>query len=185
MAGGWSAAVTAAINTFNSLGFGVKLVTVNEEKFAQIVVKLSNGSESYTMSQVGYDDYTFEVNFPAELLHGRAKTLSTGSPLEIFFAGVFLPGKVRNPTPKQKEVIVVHEFIHACGLDGRTPDDKEIPGGDHDLVGVMSAKMVEYGDGLMEMMPEKGAKPMSPIRVGGQTMCRMRMLWKNEGCEKD
>jgi hypothetical protein len=49
----------------------------------------------------------------------------------------------------------------------------------------MAAQMVTHGDGVIEMMPEKGAKPMTPIRVGGQTMCLMRMLWAGDACRTE
>lgn len=178
MGGGWSAAVDAAIASFNNLGFGVRLVAVKDESAANIVVKLSSGSDSYT-----WGTNTLTVKFPADKLHGRAKTLSSGrKALEIDFAVVFLPGKVRNPTPKQKEVIIVHELIHASGLDGGLPEGGRAPNDDHDIVGIMAAQMVAIDDGVIEMMPEKDAKPMTPIRVGGQTMCKMRTLWSDEGC---
>jgi hypothetical protein len=177
--GGWSAAVNAGIASFNNLGFGVRLVTVREESAANIVVMLSDGSDSYT-----WGDHTITVNFPAERLHGRARTVASGSrTVEIDFAVVFLPGKVRNPTPKQKEVMVVHELIHASGLNGLTPEGTKLADDDHENVGIMAGQMVEHGDGLIELLPDKGAPPMTPIRVGGQTMCKMRMLWKAEACQ--
>jgi hypothetical protein len=178
MGGGWSAAVTAAIGSFNNLGFGVRLVAVKDKSEANIVVMLSDGSDSYP-----WGDRTITVNFHADKLHGRARTVASGGrTVEIDFAVVFLPGKVRSPTPKQKEVLVVHELIHASGLNGITPEGAELADGDHDLVGIMSGQMVQHGDGLIEMLPEKDARPMTPIRVGGATMCKMRMLWKAEAC---
>ncbi|HEY8561565.1 MAG TPA: hypothetical protein VIL74_14410 [Pyrinomonadaceae bacterium] len=175
MGGGWSAAVNAGIASFNNLGFGVKLVTVKEKEAANIVVMLSDGSDSYT-----WGDHTITVNFNAERLHGKARTIATGGKtLTIDFAVVFLPGKVRKPTPKQKEAIVVHELIHASGLNGLTPAGVKLADDDHDQVGIMVAQLVEYGDGVMEMLPEKGATKMTPVRVGGQTMCKMRMLWSS------
>jgi hypothetical protein len=179
MGGGWSAAVNAAIASFNNLGFGVRLVAVKEKSEANIVVTLSDGSDSYV-----WGNHTITVNFPADQLHGRARTIATGSrTVEIDFAVVFLPGKVRNPTPKQKEVIVVHELIHASGLNGLTPEGAKLANDDHDIVGIMAAQMVQHGDGVIEMMPEKDARPMTPIRVGGQTMCKMRMLWSGQACQ--
>ena len=95
MGGGWSPAVDAAIASFNNLGFGVKLVGEKDESAANIVVKLSDGSDTYT-----WGSNTINVNFPAEKLHGRAKTLSSGrKALEIDFAVVFLPGKIFAKTP--------------------------------------------------------------------------------------
>jgi hypothetical protein len=73
-------------------------------------------------------------------------------------------GKV-NGTKKQKEVIVVHELIHAAGMD------------EHYDRGIMFANMGESGDGLIEYLHGKSSKTMPQIRVGGQTACNMKMLW--------
>jgi hypothetical protein len=180
--GGWSAAVDAAIGSFNNLGLGVSLVAVREEEAANVVVKLSNGSETYTRGT-----YTATVNFEAEKLHGKAWTRATstrqGRDVEIDFAVVFLPGRVPNPTPKQKEVIIVHELIHASGLNGGLPNGGDAPNKDHDSEGIMYPQMAVAGDGLIEYLHEKETPPMSPIRVGVKTRCALRMLWTTEGCE--
>ena len=47
--GGWSAAVDAAIGSFNNLGLGVQLVKESSEDAANVVVTLSNGSETYSL----------------------------------------------------------------------------------------------------------------------------------------
>ncbi|HVE58341.1 MAG TPA: hypothetical protein VNB22_16030 [Pyrinomonadaceae bacterium] len=182
MGGGWSAAVNAAINTFNTLGLGVQLVAVNDKDVADIHVKLSNGADFIEKGAI-----KLMAGFTADQLHGRARTrASSGSRKrepEIDFAGVFLPGKVQNVTPKQKEVITVHELIHASGLDGGIPGGGQHPNMDHDDIGIMVANMKVDGDGLIEYLADKNAKPMTPIRIGAKTLCTMRMLWKNEGCE--
>jgi hypothetical protein len=68
-------------------------------------------------------------------------------------------------------VIVVHELIHACGMDI------------HDSVGIMFGEMKEANGGLIEYLHDKGARPMPPIRVGSKTVCTMRMLWSDgEAC---
>ncbi len=176
----WKTAVDTAIASFNNLGFGVKLVEEKEEKSANIVVKLSDGSETYP-----YYGQKITAQFPAERLHGLCRTLVDDNKKEIFFAVIFLPGKVKKPTAKQKEVITVHELIHACGLNGLLADGSKDPNDDHDIVGIMVAQMKVDGDGLIEYMPEKGAKAMTPIRVGGQTMCKAQMLWGADACKAD
>ncbi|HMQ04224.1 MAG TPA: hypothetical protein PKD26_09950 [Pyrinomonadaceae bacterium] len=177
-AGDWSAAVNNAINSFNNLGLGVKLVPEKEEKSANIVVKLSNGNETYHY----YGDVA-KANFDAEKLHGHASTLVDGKRMEIFFAVVFLPGRVKGATIRQKEVITVHEFIHACGLNGLLPSGGKAPNDDHDSMGIMYPQMMVSGDGLIEYLHDKGAQPMTPIRVGPQTACKVRMLWGAEACK--
>lgn len=182
--GGWSAAVDAAIGSFNNLGLGVQLEKESSEDSANVVVTLSNGSETYSRGT-----YSYTVNFPAEKLHGKAWTVATaarrGRDVEIDFAVVFLPGRVPNPTPKQKEVIVVHELIHASGLNGGLPNGSDAPNKDHDSEGIMYPYMEVAGDGLIEQLHERDTRPMSPIRVGVKTRCKMRMLWTNEDCGHD
>jgi hypothetical protein len=179
-AGAWATSVDAAVTTFNSLGFGVKLVSEKEEKSANIVVKLSDGSEVYEY----YGD-TATARFRADELHGQTSTLVDLKKREIFFAVVFLPAKVKKASSKQKEVIVVHELIHACGLNGLLADGKKDPAEDHDSTGIMFAQMKTDGAGLIEYLPDKGAKPMPPIRVGARTLCKVRMLWAAEACKDD
>lgn len=177
----WSPAFKSALATFNTLNFGVKLVEEKEEKSANIVVLLSMGGDSYP-----YENRTLKADFPADQMHGRARTLVDAKRWEIYFAVVFLPGKVQNVSARQKEVIIVHELIHAAGLNGLFSGGTEDPKGDHDEVGIMYPKMMIEGDGLIEMLHDKGAQAMTPIRVGTQTLCKMRMLWAGgEACKTE
>jgi hypothetical protein len=158
----WTDAVNASIDAFNRLSFGVTLVKAKDEKSANIVLVLANGHTEYTYQGT---TVTPGAGFSPDRLHGKTRAYYyEQSPKEIFFAVTFLPGKV-NGTKKQKEVIVVHEFIHAAGMD------------EHDDRGIMFAQMGEDGDGLIEYLHDKGSKAMPPIRVGGQTACIMNMLW--------
>jgi len=179
LGGAWAGSVDTAIVTFNSLNLGVKLVNGNNENEPNIIVKISSGAETFTH----YGD-SITVNFPADQLHGRAKTL-VDRRNEIYFAAVFLPGRVSNPTPKQREVIIVHELIHAAGLNGRLSNGSDDPNGDHDSVGIMYPQMMVDGDGLIEYLHEKGAKAMTPVRVGTKTMSDMQRLWAASGSKKD
>jgi hypothetical protein len=117
-----------------------------------------------------------QQDFVADRLHGQTSTFADQrEPKEIFFAVIFLPGKLAKATKSQKEMVVVHELIHACGLNEW-----------HDTVGLMFADMQEQGNGLLEYSPEKGAKPMPPIRLGSKTVCKVKMLWSGEGaCQDD
>lgn len=185
IAGAWAAAVDKSVVTFNGLGFPVRLVNEKEENKANIVVKLSSGPDSYKhyvdVAATGSD-------FDASRLHGLTSTLTDSNDrkkkYEIFFAAIFLPGKAQ-ATNGQKEVILVHEFIHACGLDGGMPDGSKNKNQDHDSIGIMFAQMAKEGDGLIEYLHDKGAKAMPPIRVGPQTICKTQMIWGSEACKKD
>jgi hypothetical protein len=171
----WAVPVAAAIKTFNNLSLGVTVVAEQAEKAANIVLVLA----SRPGEQYKYYGDTAETaqDFKADILHGQTTTLQDKKkePYEIFFAAVFLPGKITKATNGQKEMVVVHELFHASGLDGW-----------HDSVGIMFADMKEEGGGLIEYLHDKGAKPMPPIRLGAQTLCQMKMLWADaKDCKED
>jgi hypothetical protein len=168
----WAVPVAAAIKSFNNVSLGVKVVAGKEEKDANIVLILANGpGEKYRY----YGDTTqTAADFTGDIPHGETRTLVDPKLNAIYFAAVFLPGKLKKTTNGQKEVIVVHELIHAAGLNDW-----------HDSVGIMFATMQEEGGGLIEYLHEKGAKSMPPIRVGSQTLCKMKMLWSGATDCKD
>ncbi|MGH9820191.1 MAG: hypothetical protein ACRD43_08465, partial [Pyrinomonadaceae bacterium] len=158
-AGAWSTAVNKALATFNGLGFPVTLVAGTDEKNANIVVKLSMGPDSATSwgqtASTGSD-------FDPKKLHGLTVPLTETherprKTFEIIFAAIFLPGKA-DATAGQREVIAVHEFIHACGLDGGMPDGSKNKNQDHDSEGIMYDIMVPQGDGLIEASKPQGVR---------------------------
>ncbi|HZZ81887.1 MAG TPA: hypothetical protein VFE62_25525 [Gemmataceae bacterium] len=187
-ASSWAVPIKAAVNTFNGLKFGVTLALVDDEKKANIVLRVATGPDTYDWpGNSAYEGTTVKTrtDFTPSRLHGQTTTIKDPSINEIMFAVTFLPGNIVNATDRQKEVVVVHEFIHACGLDGGRGAGKQDPGQDHDIVGIMVAQMTQDGTGLIEILPDKGAKPMTPIRVGGQTLCLMQMLWAGgKECKK-
>jgi hypothetical protein len=157
----WKGPVAAAIASFNNLSFGVELVPATEEKDARVVFVLANGPTKYKFS-----GGTAETGpkFKPDGLHGQTAA-QLDSRDEIYFAAIFLPGKVAKTTNDQKEMVVVHEIIHACGMD------------EHDTEGIMYDTFLAKGSGLIELVSAAGAKPMPPIRVGGTTSSIMRKLW--------
>jgi len=160
-AAAWADGFHAAMIDFNQLGLGVKLVAAKDEKSANVVVLLSSGPGQYNYQG---DIASTDGNFKPDRLHGQTAALAHDELKDRFFAAVFLPGKVKG-TKKQREVIIVHEFIHAAGMV------------EHDTVGIMFPQMQESDDGLLEYMPERGAKAMPPIRVGSKTASIVRSLW--------
>jgi hypothetical protein len=52
-----------------------------------------------------------------DALHGQTTTFTDPKLRVIFFAAVFLPGKIKKAKDGQKEMIVVHEFIHSAGIE--------------------------------------------------------------------
>jgi hypothetical protein len=164
----WSDSVAAAVKNFNTLTFGVELVEVKEEKDAHIVVILASGPSQYNYYG---DTAKTKTDFDPTRLHGSASTLVDEKKNEIFFAAVFLPSKIKDATKGQKQVVVLHELIHAAGMNGRN-GKKE-----HDHEGIMADIMTPKDGGLIEI---KGAPPMPPVRVGSYTACIMRYLWAGE-----
>ena len=147
----WAVPVDAAIARFNTLGLSLKLVSEKNETSANVVVTLSAGGDSYTY----YGD-TAKARFDASIMHGQTTTLADKKRNEIFFAVIFLPGKVKNATAEQKEVMALHELIHACGLDGGTGGGAQDKNQDHDDVGIMVANMKVDGKGLIEYHAGEG-----------------------------
>ncbi len=172
----WSAAVDTAKNTFNNLNFGVKLVETKEEKNANIVILLASGATTYKYYG---DTVSTKSDFKGDALHGLTKALVDEKKNEIFFAAMFLPGSVKKISNQQKEVVIVHEFIHACGMASITESPE-----DHDSSGIMFDSMNVTGNKLIESLHDKDAQPMPPIRVGSRTMCTMQMLWSDKDCKK-
>jgi hypothetical protein len=157
----WSDGFHAALIDFNHLGLGVKLVEAKNEKSANVVVLVSSGPGQYNYQG---DIASTDNNFKPDRLHGQTAALAHDEVKDRFFAAIFLPGKVKG-TKKQREVIIVHEFIHAAGMV------------EHDTVGIMFPQMKESDGGLLEYLPEQGATAMPPIRVGSKTATIIRGLW--------
>ncbi|HET9406058.1 MAG TPA: hypothetical protein VFO39_02370 [Candidatus Sulfotelmatobacter sp.] len=160
-AAAWADGFHQAVIDFNQLGLGVKLVAAKDEKSAHVVVLLSIGPGQYNYRG---DIASTDSNFKPDRLHGQTSALAHDELKDRFFAAIFLPGKIKG-TKKQREVIIVHEFIHAAGMV------------EHDTVGIMFPQMLESQGGLLEYLPEQGAKPMPPIRVGTNTARIVRGLW--------
>jgi hypothetical protein len=164
-AGVWADSVDAAMKTFNSLPFNVQLVAEEKETSANIVVLLATGPLTYS-----HDGTTVQTDakFKFDELHGQTSLLQSSRSHEMLFAVTFLPGKVPDATHGQKEVIIVHEFIHASGGMGND---------EHDSNGVFFGYMQAVDGGMLEYLHDEGAKPMPPIRVGSRTLIKMQTMW--------
>lgn len=169
----WADPVGAALRSFNNLALGVTVVAEKEEQNANVVLVLGESSspgyeyrDSYGTMKVGPSK-----EFKADSIQGVAKTLKDADSKEIFFAAIFLPGTLK-ATNDQKEAVIVHELIHACGFE------------DHDHYGIMYPQMKEQDGKLIEHLHEKGEKPMPPIRVGSKTRCTVQLLWSGKACKK-
>lgn len=176
-ASSWNTAVSKAVETFNGLAFGVEYKTADDERSANVVIVPATSKTTYP-----YFGTTLKPGnkFKGDDLNGHTSTPRDGNPLQIFFACIFLPANVKGATPGQKEMVTLHELIHAAGMD------------DHDSMGLMYPYMIAEGDGLIEQLHDKDAKPMPPVRLGTRTRCTLPMLWMDadkfsqiEGCKKD
>jgi|SRR5215469_8543694 len=184
-AGSWSKATAKAVATFNGLNFPVKLVKTTDEKNANIVVKLANGADS--QSSWGNTAST-DSDFDPTRLHGLTvsiiETHERRKTTEVIFAAIFLPAKVQ-ATEEQKEVIIVHEFIHASGLNGDGTKEGRKRDQDHENTGIMYDIMMPDGKGLVEGSKPSDVGAMPPIRVGPQTRSKMQLIWGTEASKKD
>jgi hypothetical protein len=160
-ANGWKNSVSAAMRTFNGLQFRVKLAAAKSEASAEIVL--------VDVRQYKYQGtvLTASPDFTETTLHGEFQTLENERPNEIFFAVVFLPEKLRNPTARQNEMVVVHELIHACGITQQ----------EHDSAGIIASHMQPAGSGLKEWGAADKIPAMPPVRVGPQTLAKMNRIW--------
>lgn len=181
-ANAWSAEVTKAISTFNGLSLGCQLAVVNEERTADIIVKLCIGKRDKNRKLVKDQSFTIAhangtINSPSrftsDMFGGMTRMLIDDRKREVIAAGVFLPGDYANLTTDQKEMIVVHEFIHSTGMD------------EHDVRGLMYDSFQVSGNGVLELLPEQGAQPMPPVRLGGMTRCRVALAWRADAREAD
>ena len=170
LAASWGTVFEKARKSFNTLKLGVEIVLADDEKSANIVVVLADGPKQYPyFGQILKTKSTFK----ADGLHGQTSSVSDDIAKENFFAAIFVPGLLKNTTMDQKEMLLVHEFIHAAGMN------------EHDSEGIMFATMAKEGSGLIEYLHEKDTKSMPAIRVGGQTKCIMQSLWSDvEECRK-
>jgi hypothetical protein len=162
--GVWKSIVPMAVRMFNSLALGVKLTEVKEKSGANIVVLASTGESSYP-----YYDQEFSVSFDAGLPHGKTLPMVGEIHGKLEHAVVFLPTKLQSKTNDIKVLVTVHEFIHAAGLNTNA---------DHDPVGgIFYARFTNTNGKLLEILPDRNAKPMPPIRVGGHTRSKLMALW--------
>jgi len=157
----WKLPILAAIASFNNLALGVKLIPTQEGDQTLVAFVLANGPMKHPFP--GGVAQT-KPSFDPEKMHGQAAIHVDGKGV-IDFVTIFLPGKVRKITKDQKEMIIVHEIIHACGMD------------EHDTEGIMYDVFLASGTGVIEMVSPKGTPAMPPIRVGGTTASIMRSLW--------
>lgn len=157
----WKIPIEAGVKSFNGLGFGVQLVPAKEKKDALVEFVVANGPLKHAfpggVAETG-------PKFKEDRLHGQA-AVHLDHRNVIDYAVIFLPGLVTKATKEQKEMVVVHEIIHACGMD------------EHDSEGIMYDVFRDSGTGVIELVAPAGAKAMPAIRMGAMTVSIMQKLW--------
>jgi len=167
-AGGWTAVVGKAMVSFNHLNLGVELKPAKTDDDANVIVRVSQGTSSYTYKNPAYGDSEGKAHFDAAAVHGKTLPFIDPDNKIMLKAAVFLPEKLKGVSDGIKEMVAIHEFIHACGLDND----------DHDPIdGLFVAKLVPVGGKLLELMNTGGKNGMPPARVSGGTRQKIKSNW--------
>jgi hypothetical protein len=170
MGGQWAAVVDKAIAEFNRLmsQHGVKLA----------LAKVAKGMGPHIVLETE----------PGNGLHGSApsQTKKINGVLYLDVVTIRVPATPRvNPDdPKSREVgpsvrlcLLVHELIHAVGLDNgeHSPEDVfaaksvVIPKGQYLKSGTQAAEDL--------VQPPDGSTPMPPVRIGARTVANLKRAW--------
>jgi hypothetical protein len=170
MGGQWTAVVDKAIAEFNRQmsHHGLKLALAKVEKGmgAHIVLETQPGNG----------------------LHGRApsqpKIINGVRYLDVVTIQVPATPRINPHDPRSREVgpsvrlcLLVHELIHAVGLDNdeHSPDDVfaaksvVIPKGQYLKSGKQAAEDL--------VQPPDGSAPLPPIRIGAKTLTNLKKAW--------
>lgn len=148
---------------FNNLSLGCKYKAAQDANSAHVVVTLAKSKLTKQQKKAGKKEYftinhygdvaTTDDKFQSDSLNGESSAIEDLRRKELFFAGIFLPGDYSNPTPEQKEMIVLHELIYAAGMD------------EHDSQGIMYDSFAVDGKKVIEYLHEKTPRQCpSPIR---------------------
>lgn len=173
ISGTWSAIFHQSLAEFNRLSHHYKLgVILKESKTppveggggADVRVSTANGPIA-----LNYEGQDYPGSLSGDGLHGRTRTIKRQTAITMVEkAFIFLPQqpKVNAPSGLRAvgtnvmKVILVHEFIHACGLEDHTKGDvfQDIPNVEGDSV-------------------KAGNIKMPPIFISGATATRIKDLW--------
>ena len=172
--GVWSTVFHQCIAEFNRLSSHLRLgVILKESKHApvdggggaDVSVSTANGPIA-----LNYEKQDYPGTLTGNGLHGRTKAIKRQTAITVMEkAFIFLPRSPQTLTPQSgwrpvgtnvMKVILIHEFIHACGLEDHTPGDvfQDIPNVEGDSV-------------------KAGNIKMPPIFISGATASRIQNLW--------
>ena len=168
--GNWKTVFEQSLAEFNRLSkhhkLGVTLERFKDKDSAQAEVRLgtANGPIAFT-----YDGEDHSATLSGNGLHGLTTPIIRRTATDVIEkAFSFLPIEPKSNTPQGlrgaginiMKVILVHEFIHACGLEKHSTDD------------VFEGVHTIDGDRI-----RVGAATMPPIFFSGATVQRIRDLW--------
>jgi hypothetical protein len=181
--GGWMETFELGVRRFNALAdehnLGVRLAATREQagsapgRGADVQVESADGKVS-----IDYAGATIARTVSGSIMHGSTLLLEIGGKVEKAF--IFLPARPLVNTPGGqrpvgggvKLLILVHEFVHACGLTNAEHGTADLfhgspqvdpgaaPGGDRVRVDAANGRIV-----------------MPPLRLAGETTDRIRRLW--------
>jgi hypothetical protein len=178
--GNWQHAVTLAFSLFNTMAkhhhIALHLDTEKDEGTANIVVKVAGGSETYP-----FEGETVQLTVPQGVVHGKTHTFRREGE-DIKKAVIFVPASTQKSagwingkeqfqdlSNEGRAALIVHEFIHAAGLD----DNK-----DHDTVGGIFYPTLGIENGkVKELNGGYKTPPMPPIRLEGGTATNLKSQW--------
>jgi hypothetical protein len=172
----WKSIFPLALQSFNKLSIGVKAKEIKDEKMANVVVFTSEGIAKYT-----FDNQELVANFDGTRFHGYTMLLHRQNVFILEKAAVFLPNEpkirggykdngdeiIESPNLNQMRVILVHELVHACGLDNA----------EHDEDGLFQKNLVPNGDKMASLIANKGSKPMPPMYLSSGTKTKILSNW--------
>ena len=177
--GQWTHAADMAIDLFNTMAkhykIGISMGAEKDEDAANIVVKVAGGTESYTFS-----NQQVNLTVPQGVVHGKTHTFSVEKgPIEkaIIFVPAstqtqagFIHGKTQyqDLSAEGRAGLIVHEFIHAAGLD----DNK-----DHDMVGGLFYPSLQIVNGKLRESSSDKSPLMPPVRLEGASLGQLKQLW--------
>jgi hypothetical protein len=173
ISGNWSTVFHQSIAEFNRLSSHLKLgVILKESKHApvdggggaEVKVATANGPIA-----LNYENKDYPGSLTGVWLHGLTRTIKRQTAITVVEKAfiflpeqpkVSLPGGLRPAETNVLKVILVHEFIHACGLEAHTKGDvfQDYPNVEGDSV-------------------KAGNIKMPPVFISGATASRIQDLW--------
>jgi hypothetical protein len=177
--GKWSSLFQTSFDEFNKLlkGSGLSLTfeKAADAKTANVVVQTSDGPATFE-----FEGNSYSKEFSGKGLHGYTGQIYRPDDPKIEKAFVFLPNTPQMNTPKGQrptginvmKCILIHEFIHACGLENNDHSKDDIFNGfpqtnygnkpDDDKIGITK-------DGNYVWFP--------PIFLSSSTVGKIKALW--------